>query len=124
MDHTHSKPINKTAARVLSRGDEYMPDKRVQNVHSELPLPTVQCGHNRDDLTGFRRGRLVAVGVWAERTDRWVMRCDCGAYTVRSAKAVRNPANEKDACEHCRHLMYLQRHDEYRQTGRNRERRQ
>ena len=44
------------------------------------------------DLTGLKTGRVVVVGILADNTaryQRWVVRCVCGHYETRRAKALR-----------------------------------
>ena len=131
-----STPINKTAALVTSRSKHnYRFETKAGNSDSDLPIPyyetfydflsdmpsrkgrtlTLQERESRfqnfakRDVTGKRRGRLVALGVLLaskclyERGKyiriRWVCRCDCGKYTVRSQKAL--GSDHFDACHEC-----------------------
>lgn len=110
------EPIDIVAWRVTRRGVRYESGKIIQTADSETPLPTRSC---RDiDLAGERRGRLVVIGLSATTKGRWVCRCDCGMYTLRTAKAIKNEKNF-DRCEECRQLDYLKRHDEFLRTGAN-----
>lgn len=88
-------PVNRLAAQVTGKGVSYEPRKRVK-----------------------RRGRLVVVGLYGHQPMRYVMRCQCGTYTVRKSKTLRNEANY-DMCEHCRHLMTLKRSEHWRRTGKD-----
>lgn len=117
------KPINKTAAIVISRGVHYEPNKIVQTNDSDLPIATrpitkeefkQQCFVN---LTGFRVGRLSVIGVARDFKGKWVVRCDCGIYSTRRAKSIKNPENVQDRCEHCRNLAFLKRNEHWRKTG-------
>lgn len=108
-------PINKTAAIVVSKGFRYAPDKKVLTHDSESPHKTTRVtiamlGNPAfTDLRGAVFGRFVVVGLAAEFKGRWVVRCVCGRYSTRRKKAILNPQNADDRCEHCRHLAYLQR---------------
>jgi len=72
------------------------------------------------DLTGIKFGRLTVVGmVKMEQTElspdkktggRWAVRCACGFYEMRTAKAVKNPKNSEDACQDCKSLENAKRH--------------
>lgn len=119
------RPVNSTAARVVSAGTHYIPNKRHGSQVFEVRPPIRQAtGRDRSvpgysDLTGVRRGRLVAVGLSESTALKWVMRCDCGSYVIRTNKAVRNEANAADACEECRHILYLKRNELHRRTGKD-----
>lgn len=118
-------PVDRVAARVIRPGVKYEPAKRIQTADQPTPFQVVKLtqSHLRNpsfkDFTGRRVGRLTVYGLSTD-SGRWACRCDCGTYTLRTAKSIRNPNNATiDRCEHCRHLACLQREDHYRQTGRN-----
>lgn len=123
MDSFHYLPVNRTAARVIRRGANFDPNKKIQTVHRVAPpsLGNLPLHPNKDfqDLTGARRGRLIVVGLLKDSFSRWACRCDCGRYTIRKAKAIKNPNNTQDRCEECRHLAFIQREEVWRRTGRN-----
>ena len=117
------KPVNKTAAIVTSRGVHYEPNKIVLTNDSDLPIVTrpitkeevkQKCFVN---LTGFRVGRLSVIGPARDFNGKWVVRCDCGKYSTRRAKSIKNPENVQDRCEHCRNLAFLKRNEQWRRTG-------
>ena len=112
-------PVNSTAARVVGHGTHYQPNIKPCEYESKLPMPTVECPSPDHDLTGKKFGRFVVVGVFAEKVSRWVVRCSCGTYAVRSARAIKNPDNKKDGCRECRHLDHLKRSNFWARTGRN-----
>jgi len=124
-DIINRHPVNKQSAIVTSQGECYTPNKKIQTSDSDTPLKTAPLpqkpGRNFLDLTGVRRGRLTVIGLSADQNNRWVARCDCGTYTLRTARAIKNPANTQDRCEHCRHLAFLKREEFYRRTGKNRD---
>ena len=136
-----STPINKTAALVTSRSKHnYRFGSKQGNSDSDLPIPYYESFYDflsdmpsrkgkpltfkqresrfknfaKRDVTGKRRGRLVALGVLLSTKSlfdkrgfhvegpRWVCRCDCGKYTVRSQKALRR--DHFDACCECQIL--------------------
>jgi hypothetical protein len=96
-----SAPIDKAAALARDGSGEHfdiaIPDDMP---HSETPLPmkaiTRQHTSNPSfaDLTGTRMARLRVLGMYAapntKKVGMWVVRCDCGRYTARSAKAIKN----------------------------------
>lgn len=118
------QPVNKTAGLITGRGEHWTPNKRIQTADSDTPLPvrdlrrepskTVEMARA---LVGKRCGRLTVIGLSADQNKRWVVRCQCGTYTLRSAKAISNPNNKLDCCENCRHLLYLKRNEIFRRTG-------
>ena len=111
-------PINKTASRVVSRRFAYTPDKTILTADQPTPIPTRRVSHGID-LAGHVQGRLTVIGLARDVPKMWVARCVCGTYTTRTAKALRNPCNNHDACETCRHLNYLKRTDYFRRTGKD-----
>ena len=112
-----SAPINKTAARVTSKGFDYQPNKLIVCVEGDLPLPVRQLTPEEEDLRGKRVGRLTVIGRYAGGNGLWVVRCDCSRYATRKTKALKNPNNYGDRCEQCRHISYLKRMDVWRRTG-------
>lgn len=119
------RPVNGTAARVVAAGTHYISDKKhACKVYDARPPVRQATSRDRSipgyrDMTGIRRGRLVVVGLAEVNGLKWVMRCDCGAYVIRTNKAASNEANDADACEECRHVLYLKRNELHRRTGKN-----
>lgn len=110
-----STPQNATAARVTAKGEHYDP-KINFDTHDHwdappkmLPFSAVDKLHGTlPNLAGHKVGRVTAVGVYADpkntsRGLRWVVRCVCGDYELRSTKALRNPVNTDDECRKCYH---------------------
>ena len=105
-------PINKTAALVVGKGITWEPTNKVTTIESDTYLPTraplkkeLMNKDNFKILTGIVFGRLEVKGLYRDGKG-WVCRCSCGRYTVRTAKAITNPSNTEDACEHCDELKY------------------
>lgn len=120
FDQTHRLPVNKTAALVIGKGVAYLPGKiDADRIHSELCPPIRR--HlllTSDDLTGTRLGRLAVVGMHAKKNGRWVVRCDCGIFEIRTAKGLRNPENRGDRCVECWKVAGAKKHHHYLTTGR------
>jgi hypothetical protein len=118
-----SKPINKTAAMVTSKGYEYKPCKKIETQDTHLPIPIRMPSQEIlslptfKSLTGYKFGRFTVLGIAEEIGRGWVVRCQCGTYTTRRSKAILNPNNRQDRCEQCRHLAFLKREDKWRRTG-------
>lgn len=122
MKPGHERPVNRLAARVVGAADSYEFKMSDGAVNSLLPLPTrlisraEACQPCFTDLTGVKFGRLTVLGISAEVLARWVVRCVCGTYGLRTAKAIKNAA--PDACCHQCHLPALaKRKDLARRTG-------
>lgn len=119
------KPVNKTAATVIATGTHFIPAKKIQTNDSDLPL-AIRPLHKIElarkefqDLTGRTVGRLTVQGYSLDFPSHWVVRCVCGRYSTRRARAIKNPENTQDRCEHCRHLASLKRSEMYRRTGKD-----
>ena len=112
-------PVNKMASIVTSKGYKYKPRKIIAPtlVHTDVPPP--MTGKGPQHLVGVRFGYFEVIGLYAKKKGRWVVRCDCGKYETRTAKAIKNPKNSGDRCHMCRHLEKLKRLDEYRRKGYN-----
>lgn len=113
------RAVNTTAARVMAKGVHFVGDKKILTADSELPIKTRALPLNMEDLHGFKFGRMVVIGVAAEVRGRWVVKCNCGVYTLRTTKAVKNRANKIDCCEQCRHLMHLKKQDAFLRMSKN-----
>lgn len=125
MDDMHARiPVNRVAGRVIGTGTHFDPNKRVRNNDGDMPIATrpftrmEQLSDGFIDLTNRLFGRFKVIGFARDFKRQWVVRCDCGRYSTRSSKAVKNDANTQDMCEHCRHLEFLKRHERWRNTGR------
>jgi hypothetical protein len=114
-----STPLNSTAGAVTSRGEHYEPilKEAPHILHRDAPPKMRAVPRSAPNLIGQTFGRMTVVGVYddcegAPRKDKktkWVTRCACGNYEVRSSKAIRNPQNSEDRCIKCRDWSYKQR---------------
>ena len=122
MREGHAKPVNRTAALVVSRGESFDFITCDGQVNSSLPLPT-RCINfdeirSRDfkDLSGVKFGRLDVVGISSEVKARWVCRCICGMYVLRTSSAIKSAALDA-CCSQCYLLAVSKRHEYTRRTG-------
>lgn len=72
--------------------------------HSAKQPRLAKLPNSAPDLIGKRTGRLKVIGLYPERRNgpaRWVVRCTCGDYELRTAHAILNPHNENDKCQRC-----------------------
>jgi hypothetical protein len=96
-------PMDRVANRVVNgKAEHWNPSINYGNrVHFETP-PTLGTP---GELTGLRRGRMKVLGICASggNGQRYICRCDCGAYETRRAKKLRTPVNpdEPDECIAC-----------------------
>lgn len=114
----HEKPVNKTAALVVAKGESFSFQPNECHQISDVPFPTQPArtdDPNFIDLTGRVFGRLTVIGYGALGNRRWVCRCTCGMYVMRSSKAVK--AGTGAMCEHCKLLQLAKRRDLQRRTG-------
>lgn len=106
-------PINKQTAIVVSEGYSFESKKIIQAADSHLPIPTIKLSNGMKDLTGIKFGKFVVIGFAKKDPDRWVVKCFCGVYTIRKARAITNPNNTVDQCAMCQQLEYI-KHQELR----------
>ena len=102
-----SAPANATAAKVVSRsGEVFNPNIRRDNRQRwDAPPPTIPIPENQPqftNLTGVSYGRMRVIGYHGK--SRWVVRCTCGDYELRSSKAILNPLNAGDRCFDCQYI--------------------
>lgn len=113
-----SAPANAQAARDAgARGAGWTPAKtlhREWDQRSDLPLPMkpVTYGKGSIDLRGYKCGRLTVLGLHDSKrrgNAAWVVRCVCGAYETRTAKALRNPEYiaRIPCCRECDYVRHL-----------------
>lgn len=122
MKSGYERPVNGIAARVVSEGVNFEYRLKDGAVNSPLPLPVrplteFELMHpGAQDLSGIRSGRLVVVGFSSEAKGRWVCRCCCGVYVLRTAKAIKSLART-NGCDQCRLLAAAKSADYFRRTG-------
>lgn len=115
-----SAPLNKDAAVARDgKGTHWTPEMKLSRgkVRHFAPIPTkpLKMMYMATNLTGLRVGKLTVVGLadFPERNKKrpaaWVVRCVCGYYETRTAKALRNPAfvATNHECDECRYLTEL-----------------
>lgn len=121
-------PVDRVAARVVMfSGEHFEPKKKVltddQGTPHEIKIITRSMRMNPSfkDHTGSRFGRFTVLGLSKIRGGSWVVRCNCGVYSTRKARAITNCRNTQDRCDHCRHLAFLQRSEYHRRTGKEKD---
>jgi hypothetical protein len=104
---------------VVGRGERYRNEPSVVNVCTESPPKLKPLPPNATNLAGLRFGRFRVVGMQAGVSGRWVVRCDCGNYEIRRAKAILNPDNWGDRCTYCRNKAFERKEYERTTYGRH-----
>lgn len=116
-----SKPVDRLAARQLSRGIEWRPNfagnphaRKWSDKPTDWLIPIPKDGHRGsfEDMTGRTLGRFTVVG-WLGKPNRktksvWLVRCTCGNYETRGARAIKG-GWPHDACEQCKYLEKVKR---------------
>ncbi len=106
-----SVPVNRQAGLALARGEHWTPRNRMTIERWSTPPKMKTVPANTPNQIGRQIGRLRCVGLLDAPAGKyglsWVMRCSCGDYEIRKAKAINNPENTNDMCHACRHLQYV-----------------
>lgn len=111
MPSNGSRPVNKTAARVVSAGTHYEPANADRaDEWDDNPPKTSAVPKNAPDITGERRDRVVIVGYLMSGTNgsKWIGRCDCGRFVTRNGKTWRKN-HGPNMCQDCAHVEFLKR---------------
>ncbi len=103
--------------------------KQPSSVHGSQPTPwpMIAVPSFIKDATGLKAGSLTAIGLSTvvaghhsfsrQKRARWVCRCVCGYYVLRSRDSLLNPKNALDACDRCLHRQYLQQQERRKADG-------
>lgn len=117
-------PIDKTAAKVTSKGPDYsLSNYKPENeVDSVLPYPCLSCPIGVHDLKGEKWGRIQVIGFHSTRrsgrakkvvSEKWVVKCACGMYSIRTSQAIKRKSNPDECCGRCNYLKIIRK----RQSG-------
>jgi hypothetical protein len=121
-----SAPVNAAAARAVSMTGDIEPAPKLTEgqKHWEAPPRTIPIPAHQPqfmDLTGRTIGRCTVVGYLGPGRvgSRWLVRCLCGRYEARKAKAItrRAPSDAPDQCARCNHLHRIQRQHHFDTKG-------
>lgn len=105
-----AQAINRTSGLSVARDrqPEYDPVRGAKiephHLRSPAPLPIRPVPAQGQDLTGQQVGRLTVIGYYGRggSGSRWVVRCLCGYYEVRSRLVLLDPAYAASAaCRVC-----------------------
>lgn len=106
-------PVNKLATTVTSPSSQ--PDitipKELLREHWDV-MPPTKALPLRDrgfkNMMGVKFGRFTVVGLSAQNMLKWVVRCACGVYEIRSNDAVKRGAKNSRCCR-CVYTLRLQK---------------
>ena len=118
-DGTSRDAATRDTAIAVSGGEQYHNPKKITCAHWEIQPPLrryVNC-NNFVDLSGRKVGRLTVLGLHAKLPGAWVVRCSCGDFETRKAKAISNPENFGDRCSKCRQLAFEYKRFHFEKTG-------
>ncbi len=113
---TH-KPANITARKVIQKGVNY--EYEIHQFHSDLPLPVIKNlkhllkNPEFKDYTGIKHGTFIVIGYCKfNKKHRWLVKCQCGKYEVRTIKALKNHIKnnncfDQDTCSGCEDLKKI-----------------
>jgi hypothetical protein len=75
------------------------------------PRPQMPRPEGVEDLTGFQRGRFTVIRYHSPTGcgGKWLVRCACGDYELRRAKAIRKGDEQDMSCFRCVHTDALRR---------------
>jgi hypothetical protein len=108
-------PLDKAASVVRDGAGEHYDPEALGQPHWTTPPPTTKAPGHRADLTGVSVGRLRVVGYSHSHPkggSRWVVRCTCGDYELRTSKAIEEPGpngTHEPMCRKCGRMEYMKR---------------
>lgn len=128
MQEFHARaPVDRKTACILGKGVQFVFSKNHKSIEEWRIQPALSAmPEGVADLSGQRFGRMVVVGYWRKKKRRmptdantyWIVRCGCGVYAYRTAKAIKNKNNSFDCCHQCRHILFIRRRHLTRSLGR------
>lgn len=113
-------PVDRVAALVTSEGPDYsLSNYKPENtVDSVLPYVLLHCPKGVDNLIGEKWGRIEVIGFHSTRrtgknktlaSHKWVVRCACGMYSIRTHHAIKRKSNPDECCGKCNYLKIIRR---------------
>jgi hypothetical protein len=122
FDKTHRTPVDIISVKLFSKGVSPLKVNTGSFDSFDVCPPLHQrplFSKPEHNLRGKKFGRFVVIGMHKHKLGRWVVKCSCGKYELRTARAINNPINSKDKCVFCRKLDVSKRCHEYRINGFN-----
>lgn len=102
-----SAPLNVTARDVTEGAAEHWDSQARPMFDTPPPMRAIPLGV--EDLRGRTFGRFTVLGVYAKfntkKQLRWVCRCSCGGFELRSMRTVLEPKDAREGmCARCAYL--------------------
>lgn len=116
-----SAPLDANAATVTSSARHHYEPQVVTPPGKEhwtapprtIPPHKYPVGPTFTDLRGHRMGWMTVVGFLGKINNsgkaRWLLKCSCGDYEARGAKAIVNNQDEQHCCHNCYHHLALRK---------------
>lgn len=103
-------PVDRTAGNVVSTGihfdcEGHRDPRDRREPYPTRPIPQSPTAAATALIVGRRYGRMLVIGLAKDVTDRWVVRCACGIYSLRRFASITNPANNNDCCGACQYVL-------------------
>lgn len=124
IDELHArKPMNREAGLIFAKGEVFEPDcKKIDSRDSELPLAIIPKNElpiapSFVDLTGVKFGRMTVIGRSRDVNGKWVVKCQCGTYSIRTSKAIKNTKNSHDRCDECAYKVKMKERQYFKKYG-------
>lgn len=105
-----SAPVDRTAARVVGKGFHHEVKVKAGDTQTwDAPPLSAPRPAAAADYTGVRRGFMTAFRYHeaGKNGSKWLVRCDCGNYEVRSIKKWAERQDLPDGCTRCRRVHYV-----------------
>lgn len=113
MRNGNDKPINRTAALVMSKGVHH--EVQIGCGNAEWEIPPI---FHPSPLKGLRNGRITVIGQLEEnKPSKLLCKCVCGRYVMRTAKGMKRFKENPDVCSKCYGLALMKRNEHHRRTG-------
>lgn len=127
----HTIPRDIVAKRVVyDEGDHYTPTvKSNAHCYSTTPLKVrknetipskVKSDPNFKDFTGYKVGNFTVQGLFYYHAyDKWVLRCCCGNYEIRTTKTLKKISDriDQNRCQSCVDLERIRHRDYFKEHG-------
>ena len=116
---THTPMLQ--AVEQMRNGDEAEVGPRPARWFFDGPPKMKPVPPDAPNLVGQKWGRVTVIGLLDKRGfsgsndgASWVIRCSCGMYETRKAKAIRNKTNPDEGCTRCSYAATMEHRNKRR----------
>lgn len=120
-DNEALRPLNRAAAMAAAKAPDQAKVLHFKSIVSRDPIPWKNTPNTIKCRAGAKWGTMTCLGFYERHKPtyhRWVCRCSCGVYAIRTGAAILRAAM-KDCCPRCQETRYLQRKARYLQNNCN-----